>query len=231
MVLDDADIDQAVEAAVWGKFMNQGQICMAINRIIVDEKVYDEFTEKFIKRVKTLKTKDMNDPETFVGPIVDQNQFNTVQNLVNEAKKQGYKMAFGGETDGLHMQPTVFVDVDENCTLFQNEIFGPVVSIAKAKDTEDALRLANATNYGLSSSVFTKDEGKGMAFALRLEAGMTHINDQPINDSAYAPFGGEKNSGLGRFNGQWGVESFTTVHWITVQKKPLKYGFTAKDFQ
>jgi aldehyde dehydrogenase (NAD+) len=140
-------------------------------------------------------------------------------------------MALGGEAEGLHMPPHVFVDVDENCPLFQNEIFGPAVSIARAKDTEDALRLANATDYGLSSSVFTQDEAKGMAFAQGIEAGMTHINDQPVNDSAYAPFGGVKNSGLGRFNGQWGVKSFTVAHWITIQKTPRKYPFKASDFQ
>jgi len=231
VVLEDADIDQAVEAAAWGKFMNQGQICMAINRIIVEDKVYDEFTEKFIAKVKTLKRLDMNDPDTFVGPIIDQNQFDTVKGLIDDAKEQGYKMALGGEAEGLHMPPHVFVDVDENCPLFQNEIFGPAVSIARAKDTEDALRLANATDYGLSSSVFTQDEAKGMAFAQGIEAGMTHINDQPVNDSAYAPFGGVKNSGLGRFNGQWGVKSFTVAHWITIQKTPRKYPFKAADFQ
>ncbi|MDO6489950.1 MULTISPECIES: aldehyde dehydrogenase family protein [unclassified Cellulophaga] len=231
VVLEDADIDQAVEAAAWGKFMNQGQICMAINRIIVEDKVYDEFTEKFITKVKGLKRLDMNDPDTFIGPIIDQNQFDTVKGLIDDAKEQGYKMALGGEAEGLHMPPHIFVDVDENCPLFKNEIFGPAVSIARAKDTDDALRLANATDYGLSSSVFTQDEAKGMTFAKGIEAGMTHINDQPVNDSAYAPFGGVKNSGLGRFNGQWGVKSFTSAHWITIQKTPRKYPFKASDFE
>lgn len=229
VVLDDADIDAAVDAAIWGKFMHAGQICMAINRIIVDDSIFDEFTDKFVERAKALKVGDPSKPDTFVGPLVNEDQADGVSELIEKAKSEGADCRLGGDRDGLVIPPHVFADVDENSCLCTNEIFGPVAPIVRAKDEADALRLANRTEYGLSSSVFTGDIERGVAFAKQVEAGMTHVNDQPVNDSPFSPFGGEKNSGIGRFNGRWAVEAFTTDHWITIQREPRQYPYSLDD--
>ncbi len=229
VVLDDADIDAAVNAAVWGKFMHAGQICMAINRIIVDDSVFDAFVEKFVARTKELKVGDPSKPDTFVGPLVNKDQADGVMELIEKAKGEGADCRLGGERDGLVIPPHVFVDVGEDSCLCTNEIFGPVAPIVRAKDEADALRLANKTEYGLSSAVFSGDIERGVAFAKQVDAGMTHVNDQPVNDSPFSPFGGEKNSGIGRFNGRWAVEAFTTDHWITVQREPRQYPFSLAD--
>lgn len=229
VVLDDADIDQAVEAAIWGKFMHAGQICMAINRIVVEDKVFDEFTDKFVDRAKSLKVGDPRKPNTFVGPLVNKDQFDGVMEMIAKAKEEGGNCRLSGDPDGLVIPPHVFADVGEDSYLVTNEIFGPVAPIQRAKDEDDALRLANNTEYGLSSAVFTRDIQRGLDFARRVEAGMTHINDQPVNDSPFAPFGGAKNSGIGRFNGRWAVDAFTTDRWISIQHKPRQYPFSLDD--
>ncbi|MBB4658130.1 aldehyde dehydrogenase family protein [Parvularcula dongshanensis] len=227
VVLDDADIDLAVRASLWGKFMHQGQICMIANRIVVHDAVYDEFVDRFVAGAKSLKRGDPDDPATFIGPIINDSQMKSIRKLIEKAKSEGATCLLGGEPEGLVLPPHVFADVAEDSCLVTNEIFGPVAPIQRASDEEDALRLANATDYGLSSAVFTKDVDRGVRFARRIEAGMTHVNDQPVNDSPFGPFGGEKNSGLGRFNGRWAVEAFTTDHWITVQRTPRDYPFAA----
>lgn len=229
VVLDDADIDNAVDAALWGKFMHAGQICMAINRIIVDDGVFDVFVDKFVERARALKVGDPSQPDTFVGPVVNEDQADGVMELIQKAKDEGAECRLGGDRDGLVIPPHVFVDVAEDSCLCTNEIFGPVAPIIRAKNEEDALRLANRTEYGLSSAVFTRDIERGVAFAKKVEAGMTHVNDQPVNDSPFSPFGGEKNSGIGRFNGRWAVDAFTTDHWISIQREPRQYPFSLDD--
>ena len=227
VVLDDADIDYAVEASVWGKFMHVGQICMIANRIIVDASVYDEFVEKFVARTKALKVGDPSDPEVFIGPMINRSQFEGALELIEKAKAEGATLALGGEAKGLVLPPHVFTGVAPDSCLLTQEIFGPIVAIQKVADEAEALEMANNTDYGLSSSVFTRDEGRGLRFARQVEAGMTHINDQPVNDSAFSPFGGAKNSGIGRFNGKWAVSAFTTDHWITVQHEKREFQFKA----
>lgn len=229
VVLDDADIESAVNAAVWGKFMHAGQICMAINRIIVDDSIFDEFVDQFLERTKALKVGDPSKPDTFIGPLVNEDQADGVMEMIEKAKSEGGDCRLGGERDGLVIPPHVFVDVSEESCLCTNEIFGPVAPIVRAKDEGDALRLANKTEYGLSSSVFTRNIERGVAFAKQVEAGMTHVNDQPVNDSPFSPFGGEKNSGIGRFNGRWAIDAFTTDQWISVQRTPRDYPFSLDD--
>src|SRR5690606_13410718 len=129
----------------------------------------------------------------------------------------------GGEPDGLVLPPHVFADVENGQPLASEEIFGPIAPIVRARDEEDALRLANDTTYGLSAAVFTADLERGVRFARRIEAGMAHVNDQPVNDLPCSPFGGEKNSGIGRFNGQWAVHAFSSDQWVTVQHEPRNY--------
>ena len=225
VVLDDADVEQAVKAAVFGKFLHQGQICMAINRIIVDSKIYDHFVEGFVAHVSKLKVGDPNSMETAIGPIINQSQLKGLQQKIAKAKEQGAKVLLQGEIHGQLVPPHVFGDVTPDMQLSSNEIFGPLVGIQKARDEQHALQLANSTEFGLSSAVFSGDLYRGLSFARKIRTGMTHVNDMPVNDEAHMPFGGEKNSGLGRFNGDWAIEEFTTVQWVSVQTTPRQYPF------
>jgi 4-hydroxybenzaldehyde dehydrogenase (NADP+) len=225
VVLADADVDLAVHAAVVGKFLNAGQICMAINRIIVDAKIYDQFLEKFVAKVKSLKWGDPMEKGVAFGPIIDQKQFDNIKKLVDETIKAGAREVFNGPSDGLVMHPVILADVTNDMPAARKEIFGPVAILIKANGSEDALKIANDSDYGLSSAVFTGDLTKGEEFARRIEAGMTHVNDITVNDEANSPFGGEKGSGIGRFGGEWALREFTTDHWITLQQEARNYPF------
>ena len=229
VVLDDADIDYAVEASVWGKFVHQGQICMIANRIVVEDAIYDEFADKFVARTKKLVIGKRDAADCMIGPIVNRDQFDGIMEMIAKAKDQGATCALGGEPEGLVIPPHVFTDVGEDNCLVANEIFGPVAPIQRARDEDHALELANNTEMGLSSAVFSHDEGRALAFAKQVKAGMTHINDQTVNDSPFSPFGGAKNSGIGRFNGRWAVDAFTRTHWISVQHEKRQFPFSADD--
>jgi aldehyde dehydrogenase (NAD+) len=229
VVLSDADLDQATEAAVFGKFLHQGQICMAINRLIVDEGVYDDFLDRFAERVRNLKYGDPNQSDTMVGPIINQSQLQHLRKHIEDARSAGIPQVLGGEPSGLVLPPHVFRDVDNEHPIARDELFGPIAPVLRAKGEEDALRIANSTEYGLSSSVFTSEPERGVRFAQRLESGMSHVNDQPVNDLPNNPFGGEKNSGIGRFGGAWAVEAFTTDHWVTLQHTAARYPFREQD--
>ena len=135
----------------------------------------------------------------------------------------GLRQIVGGEAEGLVLPPHVFAEVRNDMPLAREDLFGPVAPIIRVRGEEEALALANETEHGLSSSVFTGDIERGVRFAQRIEAGMSHVNDQPVNDLSFSPFGGEKNSGIGRFNGKWAVDAFTTDHWVTVQHVPRQY--------
>lgn len=225
VVLADADIEAAVNAAVVGKFLHQGQICMAINRIIVEAPLLEAFTRRFVERVKALPCGDPSKPQTVIGPVINTKQLAGLQDKVANAKKEGATLLLGGKPQGNVMPPHVFGDVTPDMEIAREEIFGPLVGILSARDAGHALELANSSEHGLSSAVFTGDLARGVEFARRIRAGMTHVNDMPVNDEANAPFGGEKNSGIGRFNGDWAIEEFTTDHWITVQNTPRGYPF------
>jgi aldehyde dehydrogenase (NAD+) len=225
VVLDDADLGLAARIAVFGKFLHQGQICMAINRLIVDAKVYDEFVELFTESVRRLKVGNPDDEETVVGPLINRQQLQKLQESIEKARREGVKQVIGGEPQGLVLPPHIFINATNEMSIAQEELFGPVVSIIKARGEDEALAAANDTAYGLSAAVVTRDMERGLRFARQVRAGMTHVNDSPVNDLANCPFGGEKNSGLGRYNGQWSIEEFTTVHWISVQHEPLQYPF------
>lgn len=216
VVLSDADMDKAVAAASMGSFLHQGQICMAINRIIVEAPIYDEFIAAFAARVKQVAYGDQLDDATMVGPIVNDSQVESVSGKIDRAREQGAREVVTAPIKGRVIPPHVFADVTAEMELFQEEIFGPVVGIIKADDEAHALELANDTEFGLSSAVFTTDLQRGINFARGIEAGMTHVNDITVNDEAHVMFGGEKNSGLGRFNGEWAIEEFTTDHWVSV---------------
>lgn len=225
VVLKDADIEQAVKAAAFGKFLHQGQICIAINRIIVEDDIYDDFVERFLAHVKTLKVGDPSHEDTAVGPIINEKQVDSLKEKIAKAQEEGANMILSGEIEGQVVPPHIFTEVTRDMDLSRNEVFGPLVGIIRAKDEDDALSIANDSMYGLSSAVFTADMQKGLRFARGIRAGMTHINDVSVNDESNVPFGGEKNSGIGRFNGEWVLEEFTRTHWISVQHKPREYPF------
>ncbi len=225
VVLDDADVDLAVDIAIAGRFTHQGQVCMSTNRIIVDKSIIDEFTERFVGRAARLPAGDPNDPHTVIGPIVNRSQFEGIMDKIARAKEQGATLALGGDPIGQIIPPHVFTDVDPNSDIVLEESFGPIVPIICASDEEDALRLANASEYGLSSAVCSRNVDRAVRFAQQIDAGMTHINDMTLADEPHIPFGGEKNSGLGRFNGHWIIEEMTRTHWISVQHEPHGYPF------
>ena len=225
VVLKDADIEQAVKAAAFGKFLHQGQICIAINRVIVEDEIYDDFVERFLAHVKTLNVGDPSKQDTAIGPIINEKQLKSLKDKIAKAQDEGAKMILSGEIEGQVVPPHIFTEVTREMDLSCNEVFGPLVGIIRAKDEDDALSIANDSMYGLSSAVFTADMQKGLRFARGIRAGMTHINDISVNDESNTPFGGEKNSGIGRFNGEWVLEEFTRTHWISMQNKPRQYPF------
>lgn len=225
VVLSDADLDLAVSAAVFGSFFHQGQICMIANRLILEEPIHDEFLERFLTRVQELTLGDPADPNTDIGPVINRHQLESILEKVARARQEGARQLLGGEPSGptgLLLPPHVLLGENSVATA-REEVFGPVITILRASHEDDALRLANDTEYGLSSAVFTRDPERGVRFALRVEAGMTHVNDAPINDDSNTAFGGEKASGIGRFGGDWALEEFTTHHWISIQREPREY--------
>lgn len=225
VVLDDADLEVAVRANVLGRFLHQGQICMSTNRVIVDAKVYDEFVARFVEHVRGLKYGDPKDPSVAIGPVINQRQLGGHLAHIEGARAAGARQLLGGEAEGLVLPPHVFVDVDNAMAIARDELFGPIVPIIKVNGEEEALKVANDTEFGLSSAVFTRDRERGVQFARKLEAGMTHINDHSVHDAPTGPFGGEKNSGIGRFGGEWIIREFTSDHWVTIQHRPVAYPF------
>lgn len=225
VVLDDADLDLAVRAAAFARFLHNGQICMSSNRIIVDASIHDAFVDRFVAHVRTFKTGDPSDPSTVIGPLINAKQKAAALRNIAAARAAGFTELLAGEADGLLVPPHIYSGVPNDSDFAQAEQFAPIAPIIKAANEEDALRLANATEFGLSSAVFTRDMARGIRFARGIEAGMTHVNDISVQDSPFNMFGGEKNSGIGRFNGDWIIAEMTTDHWITVQDTPRHYPF------
>lgn len=224
VILEDVDLDFAAHVATVGKFLHQGQLCIAINRIIVVDAIFDAFVEKFVERARQIVTGDPADPATTMGPIISQKQFDGLQRMIALARQEGAKELLSGEAKGWVLPPHIF-EVTQEMSLGNNEIFGPIAPLLRARDEADAIRLANATEYGLTSAVLTGNLERGARVAKQIEAGMTHVNDIPAIDMPGLPFGGEKNSGLGRFGSAGVIEEFTTEHWISLQSSPSQYPF------
>lgn len=225
IVLADADVDAAVNAAVFGAFANQGQICMSTERIIVDASVADEFASKLAKRVAALPSGDPRQGEVVLGSVIDKSTVERVQRLVKDAVAQGAKVLTGGDTNGTLMKGVVVDHVTPQMALFREESFGPQVSITRAKSVDEAVQLANDTEYGLSAAVFGRDVIRALDVAKRIESGICHINGPTVHDEAPMPFGGVKASGYGRFGGKAAIEAFTELRWITIQTTPRHYPF------
>ncbi|RAL21904.1 aldehyde dehydrogenase family protein [Thermoflavimicrobium daqui] len=223
IVLQDADIEKAAHSAAFGKFMHQGQICMAINRIIVDRNRYDEFLERFKERVSKIKAGDPSNPDTFVGPLINRKQVDRILDLIDKSVRQGAKVVLEGKVQGNVMEPFILADVTNDMPIAQNEIFGPVAGVIAVDGEEEAIRVANDSPYGLSGAVYAGSVEHGVEVAKKIETGMIHVNDQSVNDEPIIAFGGEKASGLGRYGGMWALDEFTTVKWISVQVHPREY--------
>jgi aldehyde dehydrogenase (NAD+) len=225
VVLDDADVDYAVDAAVFSRYADQGQVCMAANRVLVDRAVAAEFTEKFVAKVRTLKTGDPRDPQTVIGPVINSLQAGAISATVEQAVAEGATVLVRGETTDNLVGPSVLTDVPADSALLHKEIFGPVALLVPFDGEEEAVRIVNDTPYGLSGAVHTADVERGVAFAKRIEAGMFHVNDGTIHDEPLVPFGGEKNSGIGRLGGESTLDAFTTLKWISVQHERSAFPF------
>jgi len=224
IVLDDADMDRATQAANFGSFMHQGQICMSVERVLVHERIYPTFLRGFVERASKLKVGDpLKDKANVIGPLINDRQAARVKAQIDDAVAKGAKVELGGGVRGRFVEPTILTGVTRDMNVYRDETFGPVAPVIPFRSDDEAVALANDTEYGLSSGVMTGDEQRGLAVARRLETGMCHINCSSVNDEPHIPFGGSKASGLGRHGGRWSVETFTETRWITLERGGRPY--------
>ncbi len=225
IVLADADLEYAVAASAFGAFLHQGQICMSARRIIVERPIAEEFVARLAAKTAGLKAGDPKEMDTIIGPLITESALATVQKRVTDAVAGGAKVLAGGEAVGPCFQATLVSDVPAGSELADLETFGPVAAIEIVDSPEEAVARANATSYGLSSGIITSNPDRGFALAQQIEAGIVHVNDQPVGDEPQMPFGGVKDSGFGRFGGQAVVDEFTELRWITVQSGTHPFPF------
>ncbi|MEO0419407.1 MAG: aldehyde dehydrogenase [Pseudomonadota bacterium] len=224
IVLKDADLDEAVKAAAFGAFMNQGQICMSTERIIVVDAIADAFADRLRSKVAAMKAGDPRKGSAPLGAVVDVKTVEHCHLLIDDAVANGAVLLVGGETKHDVVMPPHLLDrVTPKMKLFRDESFGPVVGVVRAQDEEHAIELANDTEYGLSAAVFTRDTARGFIVSRRIRSGICHINGPTVHDEAQMPFGGTKASGYGRFGGKAGIASFTELRWITLETEPGHY--------
>lgn len=217
VILADADLDAAVEAATFGQFFFQGQACMASSRIYVERSIEAEFCRRFKARAESLSMGDLRDPNTWVGPIISERQRQRVRTHIEDARAKGATILTGGEWIGNRCLPTILTGVSENMTVCREETFGPVTSVYPVADLDEAIARANDTSYGLSSAIFTRDISKAFRFMQEVRAGMVHINAPTINDEPHVPFGGSGDSGFGREGTDIDVDTLTEWKWVTIQ--------------
>ena len=226
VVLDDADIDDAVNGAAFGCFANSGQICMSTERLVVDRKVADEFVRKFAAKASALPLGDPRKPEPVVlGSVIGMGTVEHCNALIDDALAKGATLVCGGKADSTLMPATLLDHVTPQMRIYREETFGPVKCIVRVKDTEEAIACANDNDYGLSASVFGRDIARAFNVARRIDSGICHVNGPTVHDEAQMPFGGVKGSGIGRFGGKAGIAEFTDLRWITVQTTPRHYPF------
>ena len=218
LVLEDADMERAISAASFGAFMHQGQVCMSVEKVLVQEKIYDEFLRKFIARASKLKTGNVADKSNVIGPLINNRQAENVKHQIEDAVAKGAKIALGGKVKRRFVEPTIITHVTPDMDIWRDETFGPVAVVVPFCTDAEAIAMNNDTEYGLSSGIISADEARAMKIAQHLETGMCHVNCATINDEAHAPFGGVKASGLGRYGGRWSFESFTETRWITFDR-------------
>ncbi len=223
VVLDDADLDAAVAASAFGAFMNQGQICMSTERIVVDNAVADDFVAKLAAKAESLQAGNPRHGNFALGSLVGVEAAERISGLVNDAVSKGAKLLAGGRVEGTVMSATVLDHVTPAMRLYGEESFGPVVCVIRATGVEEAVRIANDTEYGLSAAVFGRDITRALDIANRIDSGICHINGSTVHDEAQMPFGGVKASGYGRFGGKAGINEFTELRWITIETGPQHF--------
>jgi benzaldehyde dehydrogenase (NAD) len=226
VILDDADIEAASSAGAWGSYLHQGQICIAVSRHLVHESIVEEYTAALVERAQRLPVGNPATDEVALGPIINEKQIARVQQIVDETVAEGAQLLAGGTHDGLFFKPTVLGGVTPEMSAFRNEIFGPVAPITTFKTDEEALALANGTEYGLAAAVHSRSPERAAAFADGLHAGMVHINDQTVNEEPPAPFGGFGcSSNGGHFGGVANLELWTEWQWLTSRDVATPFPF------
>lgn len=223
LVLEDADVDNAVRAAAFGAYMHQGQICMSTERIVLDNKIADEFAVKMVAKVKTLSAGNPHSSNAPLGSLISKEAAARVEKLIEDAIAKGAKALVRGTHDGAVMQPTLLDNVTPDMRIFYEESFGPVACMMRVPDVEAAIALANDTEYGLKAGIFSADIKKALEIAERLEFGCCHINGPTVYDEAHMPLGGMKASGYGRFGGHSGINEFTEMHWVSIEDPNQHY--------
>jgi benzaldehyde dehydrogenase (NAD) len=223
VVLADANLDQAAAAASFGAFFHQGQICMSTERIVVDRAVADQLSTRLAERARSLPVGDPREPTTAIGPLVNAAAMDRIGGLVEDAVSKGAAVLSGGEPSGPCFPPTVLRGVTPEMRVYGEESFGPLVTVVPVDGVDEAVRVANDTDYGLAAAVFSQDVPAALELAQRIQSGICHVNDTTVHDEPQMPFGGVKGSGWGRFGGRAALEEFTELRWITVQELPRQY--------
>jgi benzaldehyde dehydrogenase (NAD) len=226
VVLDDADLDLAASNVAWGAYLHQGQICMATGTVLAHRSVARDLTERLVQKAKNLPVGDPNAGPCALGPLINSRQVERVEGILKDAMAKGAVLRAGGSADKLFFQATVLEDVKPGMRIMEEEVFGPVVAVVPFDTDEEAIRLINSSEYGLSAGVFTKSIERAMAFAAKLKTGIIHINDQTVGDEPWVPFGGSGSSGNGgRHGGPANWEEFTQWQWVTLQDRATPYPF------
>ncbi|MFJ4453510.1 aldehyde dehydrogenase [Pseudomonas sp. NPDC089392] len=223
IVLADADLDAAVDAAAFGAYFNQGQICMSTERLIVDTSVADAFIEKLAAKIATLQAGSPDDERSVLGSLIDVSAGQRIRQLVDDALGKGARLVGGGQLEGSIMQPTLLDNVDDSMRLYREESFGPVAVVIRGSGDEQLLALANDSEFGLAAALFSRDTARALALAQRLESGICHINGPTVHDEAQMPFGGVKASGYGSFGGKTAIDQFTQLRWVTLHHGARHY--------
>lgn len=224
IVLEDADLDRATQAANFGSFMHQGQICMSVEKVLVQDSILPAFLAGFVERAANLKIGDpTEDKSNVIGPLINDKQVATVKAQIDDAVAKGARVETGGGINGRFVEPTILTGVSRDMLIYNNETFGPVVPVIPFSTDADAIAIANDTEYGLSSGVISRNEERALDIAHGLQTGMCHINCSSVNDEPHIPFGGSKASGVGRHGGRWSTETFTETRWITLDRGHRPY--------
>ncbi|MGJ3508725.1 aldehyde dehydrogenase family protein [Enemella sp. A6] len=225
IVLEDADIDYAVESAAFSRFTHQGQICMSANRLLVHSSIAEEFREKFVAKVSSLPVGDPADPGTIIGPLINEKEVRGLETRIDAAVAAGATELVRSGSEGTVLGPVVLGNVSPGDDIAQGELFGPVIVMMEFDSDDEAIEIANDTDFGLSGAIHTRDLARGVRLARRIDTGMVHINDSTISDEPIVPFGGEKNSGIGRLSGQATIDELTTQQWISVNHGQSRYPY------
>lgn len=226
VVLDDADIDGAVNAAVFGSFMYQGQICMSTERFVVDESIADEFVQKFAARAGQLVSGDpVTDASCVIGPMIREDSGARINGLIDDALGKGARVVVGGHARGAAMEATIVDYVKPDMEIYDQETFGPITTVVRVSGVEEAVQVANDTEYGLAAAVFGRDTSRALQVAMRIQAGHVHVNGATVQNEAQAPYGGTKASGFGRFDGRAVINEFTELKWVTIEPSDQAYPF------